>query len=106
MPLLPLPDELLLLENLDDTEDPCDDEELLALPLDFTSYEVDAYELKVLAAYELKLRIGLAFNLLGDKESHVKKDHLRAQSEINKTRDLGKLKANEYNPNFDCIQTL
>ncbi len=72
MPLLPLPDELLLLENLDDTEDPCDDEELLALPLDFTSYEVDAYELKVLAAYELKLRIGLAFNLLGDVCEAVK----------------------------------
>ncbi|TFK81878.1 hypothetical protein K466DRAFT_501353 [Polyporus arcularius HHB13444] len=119
MPLLPVPDNAEA-DPEDDEED--DGEEILGLPSEFNPQELDTYDLGTLASYELKLRIGLAFDLLCEvregvkhaaanlaqkkKDSRTKKDHLRGQSEINKSRQLGERKAYEYNHNYERIATL
>ena len=62
MPRLPLPEEEVVLIPSAEEED--DSEEILALPSDFSSDELDAYELRPLGMFELKLRVGLTFDLL------------------------------------------
>ncbi|KAI0686907.1 hypothetical protein C8T65DRAFT_590664 [Cerioporus squamosus] len=123
MPLLPVPDEVIGTPgDPEDEEDEDDGAEILALPSEFNATELDTYDLCTLASYELKLRIGLAFDLLREvregvkhaaanlaqkkKELQTKKDHLRGQSEINKSRELGKRKASEYNHNYGRIASL
>ena len=120
MPRLPLPEEEALLVPSDDEQDDC--EEILALPSDFSSDELDTYELRPLGMFELKLRVGLAFDLLRDvrqavqhsvvhldeKKQHAtsKKAHLREQSKIDVSRNLSYREAERYNHNFSRIQTL
>ncbi|RDX44364.1 hypothetical protein OH76DRAFT_1298084, partial [Lentinus brumalis] len=106
----------------DDSDDSNPATEIPALLSDFNAQEIDTYDVKPLATYELKLWVGLAFDLLSDVREAVKhaaahlqqkknsaltkKDHLRDQSEINKSRVLGSLKAGEYNHNYDRIEAL
>ncbi len=106
----------------DDSDDGDPATKILALPSNFNAQEIDTYDVKPLATYELKLWVGLAFDLLSNVREAVKhaaahlqqkknsaltkKDHLRDQSEINKSRVLGLLKAGEYNHNYDRIEAL
>ncbi|TFK79315.1 hypothetical protein K466DRAFT_505751 [Polyporus arcularius HHB13444] len=121
MPLLPLLDETTP-TSLDDNEGEDDGEEILALPSDFNAEELVAYDLNTLAVYELKLRVGLAFDLLQQvreavkhsaahveqktQDARTKRDHLKEQTKINASRDRSKFEARRYNHNFSRLQTL
>ncbi|KAI0686515.1 hypothetical protein C8Q76DRAFT_636106 [Earliella scabrosa] len=117
---LPLPEDESVIVPADDEQD--DGHEILALPSDFNSEELDAYKIRDLAHYELKLRVGLAFDLISKvrqavqhsvvhlddkrKSARTKKDHLREQSKIDVSRNLGKHEAKRYNHNLSRINTL
>ncbi len=92
------------------------------MPSDFNADELEAYDLRNLAVYELKIRVGLAFDLLQQvreavkhsaanleqkrHDARTKKDHLKGQTNINALHDRSKFEAHRYNHNFSCIQTL
>ena len=120
MPLLALPQEQMTTLAFEEEEE--DGHELLALPSDFTAKEIETYQIRVLATYELKLRVGLAFDLLREvrqavqhsavhldekiKHANSKTAHLREQSKIDVSRNLSKREARRYNHNYTRISTL
>ncbi|EIW59005.1 uncharacterized protein TRAVEDRAFT_123934, partial [Trametes versicolor FP-101664 SS1] len=96
--------------------------EVLGLPSDFNASEIEHYSLNLLATYELKIRVGLAFDqleevrqsvrhasaFLDSKETHAQgtKEHTRANTKISKSRELSRRLADRYNHNVGCINTL
>lgn len=110
--------------SLDDDDD--DDEGgevvVLGLPSDFNGAELKQYNLRLLATYELKICIGLAFDrleevrqsvrhgavFLDSKKTHASgtKAHTRANTEIAAARRLTQRLADRYNHNFERISTL
>lgn len=109
-------------EDDDDDEESGEAQEVLGLPSDFNASEIEHYSLNLLATYELKIRVGLAFDqleevrqsvrhasaFLDSKETHAQgtKEHTRANTEISKSRELSRRLADRYNHNVGRINTL
>lgn len=106
----------------DDDDDNGEEAVVLGLPSDFNGAELKQYNLRLLATYELKIRIGLAFDrleevrqsvrhgaaFLDSKKTHASgtKAHTRANTEIAAARRLTQRLADRYNHNFGRINTL
>ncbi|PIL23637.1 hypothetical protein GSI_14950 [Ganoderma sinense ZZ0214-1] len=96
--------------------------EVLGLPSDFTAEEVDKYDLKLLADYELRIRVGQAFDQLEIVRQTVmhlaafvdaKKEHAHARKENMRANDLNRYSetirndaARKYNHIYDRILQL
>ena len=80
MPLLALPQEQMTTLAFEEEEE--DGHELLALPSDFTAKEIETYQIRVLATYELKLRVGLAFDLLREVRQAVQHSAVHLDEKI------------------------
>ena len=111
----------------DDRDDAEDDEnptfdEVFGMPSDFTSEELEEYEITHLAHFELSLRLGLAFDeldrlrktvrhrasIIGDKKSQARgqKVNKDAEEHIQRIKKLAIRFAEVYNENFSRIERL
>ena len=111
----------------DDRDDAEDDEnptfdEVFGMPSDFTSEELEEYEITHLAHFELSLRLGLAFDeldrlrktvrhrasIIGDKKSQARgqKVNKDAEEHIQRIKKLEIRFADVYNENFSRIERL
>ncbi|KAJ3014547.1 hypothetical protein NUW54_g1280 [Trametes sanguinea] len=124
--LIPISDEYLAADqgerNDSDEEDVDLQEEILGLPSDFNQSERADYDLELLATYELKIRIGMAFDQLGavrravqHRAAHVEskrknvrgnKNNAAAEQEVRHAAALARLLATRYNHNYDRIGCL
>lgn len=119
MPHLTLPNDTIALDA-DDEHD--DGEEILGLPSEMSMDDLKQWDLKLAASYELKIRVGLAFDLLDEvrqavrhsaaylesKKKNVRgtKGHLRAGTEIKKQTTFAHRVAQGYNHNLLRISSL
>lgn len=119
MPQLALPKEIITLDA-DDEHD--NGEEILGLPSEMSATDVVRFDLTLAASHELKIRIGLAFDLLEEVRQAVRhcsaflqskkknargtKDQTRAATELRKQQRFANRIAQQYNHNFDRISSL
>ncbi|PIL29558.1 hypothetical protein GSI_08366 [Ganoderma sinense ZZ0214-1] len=112
----------VLQQSLNGADSAATPTEVLGLPSDFTPEEVDKYNLKLLAEYEARIRIGQAFDQLEVVRQTVmhlaafvdaKKEHTHARKENMRANDLNRYSetirndaARKYNHIYDRIVQL